>query len=95
MMEDRMILNPSCSEAVMRLNVEKLDKLSITKVTNQIRQLEIIKEGGDNSVFFETIFGKPIISIKGEAPYNEHDKLEAVLRSIPELKDVKIETGEA
>ena len=80
----KMLLNPNCSEAVMRIRTDKMKPEEREKL---FKELEEKFDSGENdeadetSVSEQTIFDLPQIVISGGEPYNNSAKIRAVLDS--------------
>jgi len=78
-----MILNPNCSEAVMRIRTDAMTEEQKTKLLNELTEKfdsnEDKNEAYDTSVSEETIFGIPHIAIDGQMPYNNSEDIDKVL----------------
>lgn len=79
-----MVLNPNCSEAVMRIRTDKMTSEKKEKLLEELKQKF---DSGYNSESYETyvteeiIFGIPIIKISGAEPHNNRSVIEGVLDS--------------
>jgi len=71
---ENILLNPNCSEAVMKINVSKVDKQLVEFLSNQLDEA-IIEYNYETDIFRETMFGLDIIKIRGDMPYNDPEKL--------------------
>jgi len=84
-----MILNPNCSEAIMRINLMNLKEEERKVLKEHIKELEDEGSSYSDSIWYDTdwcesdVFGTKIIEIKGETPYNHWDELEDYLRQLP------------
>jgi hypothetical protein len=88
-----MQLNPNCSEATMRFNVTNLSEQMTKKLMKALEEIEAehSTENGNNipdedawwydtSFYIETIFNLTTITINGDTPYNNPEKLLEALR---------------
>jgi hypothetical protein len=78
---------PNCSEATMRIDLTDLSKEEIKGIEDL---LEKLTSGEDSQEWwYDTnweradVFGKDIIEIKGETPYNCYDELVNYLSRLP------------
>jgi hypothetical protein len=85
-------LNPNCSEATMRLDLTGLTKEEINKLEELLAKVEEEHSSSDNddeNWWFETswatkdIFGKKVIEIRGDTPFNNSDKLLDEIQKLP------------
>jgi len=82
-----MMLNPNCSEATMRIDLTGLSEEEIKGIEDLLEKLT----SGDEKEewWYDTdwervdIFGKDIIEIKGDTPYNSYEELIDYLRRLP------------
>jgi len=103
--EERAVLNPNCSEAVMRLKIDKLSEKEIKELDNLLKDMdegtELLGDDEDNNFWYDTswkdteIFGMRVMEIKGETPFNNPEELENKLRKkLKFFNKVKVEIGE-
>ena len=87
-----MILQPSCSEAIARINLKNLTDSELVELEDLLKRLE-----EDEENWFETswdkkdIFGSSIIEISGDTPYNNSRWLEEQLRNLKFGANLEIE----
>ena len=67
-------LNPNCSEAVLRIKVENMDKKEKEKM---IKELQKAVKKYDYETYVETnkIFDTDLVVVYGDMPYNNPDPL--------------------
>jgi len=82
------ILQPSCSEAVARINLKDLTQEEINKLIDTVKQIEASDdecsdlEWGETSWSENKIFGNAVLEISGNLPYYNPDGLEKKLRDV-------------
>lgn len=88
------ILNPNCSEAVMRLRTSKLTKEETAKLLEKLKSFEDGKDDDWGETWSEesTVFGVPHIKVDGNAPYNNPEKIHGVLEALGIAGKVEVET---
>ena len=92
-MDKNIILNPNCSEAIMRVRTDTLTKQEVSLIN---RYLEILNDDWNNNYpnqkynwWYDTGWdeisfgGISWIEIRGETPHNCWDELEEYLRKLP------------
>jgi len=99
LLQQYLSLNPNCSEATFRMDLSNLTQSEIDKVGKAIEEIE--REHTESSkdeenwwydtwYGIEDLFGKQIMIIKGEVPYNCFDELEqALLKKLDKAQIIK------
>ena len=67
-------LNPNCSEAVIRFNIDKLTKKQSLELYKELEKA-VEKYGYDTYLFEKSIFGVNCFVVQGDMPYNDGDTL--------------------
>jgi|GEM_PF-2736169 len=74
---EEILLNPNCSEAIVRID---LRGLNIPRVSSLFSELEkAIGEDSDTWINEKTIFGIPVLTIDGNMPYNDSETLNKII----------------
>lgn len=79
-------LNPNCSEATMRINVNDLNDEQIDELKEAIENIDIEKgevrfnSTGNDSISIKDIFGIKVIEVDGDFPFNHVEPLENVIK---------------
>lgn len=75
-------INPNCSEATIRFNTKKLTQKEEEKLYKALEAY--IKEYSyETYVSRNNIFNIPCITVQGDAPYNDGDKLMGIVNDLP------------
>lgn len=85
------MLNPNCSEAIMRLRIDKLKEKEIEKIENQMEEMEGEEWWAETNWKRMKIFGIEAIEISGNAPFNNPDNIKGKLEKLPFFKKITIE----
>jgi len=93
-----MILNPNCSEAVMRISLNKLSEKEKDTLHKYIEELDKLAndESDEYDWWYETytkddsFCGINWIELEGETPFNHWNKLERYIKKLPFIDKCEI-----
>lgn len=77
------ILNPNCSESVLRIRTDKMNAFDKEKLYEELKKKFDSSENEDAGETFvdeDTIFGIPHIVINGDEPFNNREEIDKVLK---------------
>lgn len=82
-----MLLNPNCSEAIVRIRIDNLSDIEIESIMGLIKSWETNSDDWDcnSGTYYDrgNIFGIEYIEINGQFPYDNYDLVKEKLKKLP------------